>query len=309
MTSQHLKWIGGAILALLLLWGSGRLLRSGNDPAGGRGAGGFRLARVAADSADTIVVTSAAETIVVARSGLGVWSANGHPGSAQAVAEFQAALRDSTPAELVAQSAASFARLGVDSATARRVRVVQGALVLLDVLVSERGSDMNSVYVRLPDDSAVYSQPGQLAAMTRRRLDDWRDKTIAVIDPDSVGEVELARGARRVVLRKRAGTWRLATGPAADTAAVRRLLEKYRTVTAASFPTASQLDSVFRAGADRRASVRSASGALLLALEFDSIAGGYWARKPGAGPDGVYRLNSWDVDELVPAEATLRSRN
>jgi hypothetical protein len=305
MTTQHLKWIAGAIVALLVIWGGARLLRSGSDDAG---AGGFRMARVAADSADTILVAAPAETIVVARAPSGLWTVNGYPGSAQAVAEFQAALRDSSPAELVAQSAASFARLGVDSVLARRVRVAQGNLVLLDILVSERGPDMNSAYVRLPDDSAVYAQQGQLAAVARRRLDDWRDKTIAVINPDSVGEVELARGARRVVLRKRDGTWRLATGAVADTAAVRRLLEKYRVVTAAGFPTTAQLDSVFRRGADRRASVRGFSGAVLVTLEFDSIPGGYWARKPGAGRDAVFRMNTWDVDELVPAEATLRAK-
>jgi uncharacterized protein DUF4340 len=300
MNPRHLKWIAGAIVVLLAIWLGGRALRS----PGNSSAGGLRLAAVAADSADTIVVAAPAETITVIRTA-GGWTANGFPGSAAAVTELLTALRDSTPAELVSQSTGSFGRLGMDSTMARRVRVSRGAEILLDVLVSDRGPDGQSAYVRLPGDSAVYAQPGQLGTLVRRGLDDWRDKTVAVITPDSVGEVELVRGTRRTVLQRRESSWRHGTG-AADTAAVARLLERYRTVTAAGFPSALQLDSTFRGRPERRVTLRDRAGVVLLALEFDSVAGSYWARRPGAGRDGVYRFNSWDADELVPADSTFR---
>ncbi len=304
MTTQHLKWIAGAIGLLLVIWFGGRMLRSGDDS----GAGGLRLSGVAADSADTIVVAGAADTLTVARDSNGLWTVNGFPGSSSTVVELLTALKDSTPAELVARSPASFARLGIDSAAARRVRISRGAEVLLDVLVSERGPGPQSAYVRLPDDSAVYAQRGRLGEIVRRGLDEWREKTVALVTPDSVGEVELMRGTRRTLLQRRDGAWRIGAA-AADSAAVGRMLERYRIVSAAGFPTVAQLDSAFRGRVDRRVTLRDRSRAVLLALEFDSGAGSYWARRPGAAQALVYRFNTWDVDEMVPADSTFRARH
>jgi hypothetical protein len=206
----------------------------------------------------------------------------------------------------VAQSAASFERLGVDSMAARRLRVTRGGETLVDVLVSERGPDFQSAYVRVPGDSNVYAVAGRLAAVARRTQDDWRDKTVATVIPDSVAAIELERGGRRSVIRRRDGAWHLATGTGTDTTAVRRVVERYRQVNASGFPSEAQLDSIFRGRVERRATLRDARGAALVSLEFDSTEGGFWARRPGAGRAGVYRLNTWDVDELVPADSALR---
>jgi hypothetical protein len=302
MTLAQLKWIAGVVVALLVVWAGARLLRSGMDDR----ATGFRLTAVAADSADSVVVTGA-ETILVAKGAGGTWTANGFAGGAAAVHEFFAALADTTPAELVAQSAASFARLGMDSAAARRVRVWRGGQAVVDVLVSERGPDSRSAYARLPGDSAVYVLAGPLAAIARRQLDDWREKTIATVVPESVTVVELERRSRRVVLRKAEGGWLLGSARA-DSAAVQRLLERYRALSAAGFPTTGQRDSIFRGRLWRRALLRGAGGATLLALEFDSAAAGVWVRRPGAVRDSIYRINTWDADELVPVDSTFRPR-
>ena len=301
MSTQHLKVIAGVILALAIIWLGGRMLRSGDDSS----AGGLRLTGAAADSADTIVIAGPADTITVARTPGGTWTANGFPGSSSTPIELLAALKDSAPAELVAQSSASFGRLGLDSAVARRVRIARGAEVVLDVFVSERGPDAQSAYVRVPGDSAVYAQPGRLGELARRGLDDWREKTVGAVIPDSVGTVELVRGTRRVVVERRDTTWRIGTA-AADSAAVARLLDRYRIVTAAGFPSAAQLDSTFRGRAERRVVVRDRAGIALLDVEFDSTAEHWWARRPGADRALVYRFNSWDVDGLVPADSTLR---
>ena len=303
MSTQHLKVIAGVILALTIIWLGGRMLRSGDDSS----AGGLRLTGAAADSADTIVIAGPADTITVARIPGGAWTANGFPGSSSAPIELFAALNDSTPAELVAQSSSSFARLGVDSAVARRVRIARGAEVVLDVFVSERGPDAQSAYVRVPSDSAVYAQPGRLGELARRGLDDWREKTVGAVIPDSVATVELVRGTRRVVIERRDSTWRLGTA-AADSAAMARLLDRYRIVTAAGFPSPAQLDSTFRGRAERRVAMRDRAGTVLLEVEFDSTAEHWWARRPGADRGLVYRFNSWDVDGLVPADSTLRVR-
>jgi hypothetical protein len=304
VTTTLLQRIAIGVIVLVALWVGGRLLPRGTDRLAGRTA--FRLPSVAPDSADSIVVAGPHDTIVATRHP-GGWTVNGERGSREAIAELFTALGDSAPAELVAQSAASFGRLGLDSAAARRVRVVVGGRSAADVLVSERGPDYQGAYVRLPGDSAVYAVRGRLGLLARRTLDDWRDKTVATVTPDSVRQVELERGARRTLLRRRDSVWTLAGGAAADTAAVRRLLERWRTVTAAGFPTPAQRDSAFRRGGriDRRATLRGTAG-VLAQVELDSTAGGWWARR--AGDATVYRLNTWDVDELVPGDSVVREK-
>ncbi len=302
MNARHLRWIAIAVVALLVLWAGGRLLPSGTDQT----APGFALPAIAADSADTIAVAAADDTILLARAGAQQWTANGFAASSTAVAEFFTALGEGAAPELVARSASSFARLGVDSAAARRVRVVHADQVLLDVLVSEKGPDVSGVYLRRPGDSSVYAVVGRLGAITKRRLPDWRDKTVATVVPDSVDRIELRRGRRRTLLRRDAPGWRLAGGTPADTTAVRRLLERYRHVTATGFPTAAQRDSTFRGPVERSVALRDGSGTALVELEFDSMPGGFWVRRTGAVDGPVFRVSHWLVDALVPADSTLR---
>jgi hypothetical protein len=305
VSTDRLKVIGIAVAVLLVLWGATELLPSGTD----RLRADFRLPAAAAEDVDTAVVMAPGETVVVARvAGGGRWTVNGFAASSTAVAELFQALRDTVGPELVARSAGSFARLGVDTASARRLRVAGGAGTLAELFVSERGPDFGSAYVRAPGDSAVYAWRGELASVVRRRVDDWRDKVIAAVTPDSVGQVEIERGTRRYVLQRQGAAWTLAGGRPADSAAVARLLGEYRTLAAIGFPTAAQMDSAFRGGGrrERRATLRSAGGAALLVLEFDSTSTGFWVRRP---PDGtVFRLDAWRADQLTPADSTLRRR-
>lgn len=300
MNPNHLKWIAGAVVALLLVWLGARLLPKGTD----RLAGTFRLTAVPPDSADTVTFTGSGDPVVLIKTEPGRWTVNGFPAAPAAVLEFFGGLKDSVPHELVARSTGSFARLGVDSANARRVRIVQGSRTALDLFLSERGPEYASAYVRAPGDSAVYALMGGLGGMVHRRLDDWRNRTIASVATDSVHEVDLQRGARRIVLRRVAGKWQLARGGATDSTAMHALLEHFRTITASGFPSTAQLDSAFHGPVDRRATLRGAVGTMV-ALEFDSTVGGFWVRRTGSGREDVYRLNTWDADQLFPADSTL----
>ena len=245
MTTAHLKFIALAVGALLLVWAATALLPSGTD----RPTADFRLTPVTADSVDTITVTAPAETATIARRATGGWSVNGFEASSTAVAELFAALRDTVRPELVSRSTASFARLGLDSDTARRLMIRSRGRPLLDVLVSARGPEGNwdGAYVRRPSDSAVYSWPNRLGLLARRRADDWRDRVIAAVVPDSVRRVEVERGARRYSLQRRDGAWTFSgsgSGPA-DSGRVASLLDRFRTLNASS---------VWRCSGPRRAS-------------------------------------------------------
>jgi hypothetical protein len=300
---QLLRRIAIAVVVLLVLWAAARLLPKGGD----RLTGDFRFTRIAADSADSVVIRGTNDTVVLARVGPGRWTVNGFATSPGTIVELFQAFQDSGPAELVARSASSFARLGVDSVGGRRVRVVHGGRSVMDLVVSDQGPDYQSAYVRAAGDSAVYTVAGGFGAAARRRQDDWRDRTVARVAADSVREIDLERGTRRTVLRKADGGWRMASGTATDSAAVHSLLEHYRTIMAASFPSRAQLDSVFRGKVERRVTLRGAAGTLL-ALEFDSTAGGFWLRRVGAPRDSTYRMSTYDVDQLFPADSTLRKR-
>ena len=303
MSTAHLKFIALGVLGLALVWAGRALLPSGTD----RPTADFRLPAVARDSVDTIAVAAPLETVTVARA-QGVWTVNGFAASSTAVEELFAALRDTVQPELVARSATSFTRLGVDTGAARRLTVRAQGRDVLDLLVSERGTGAGGAYVRLPTDSAVYAWTGNLAPVVRRRPDDWRNRVVGAVTPDSIRRVDVARGARTYSLRRVDGPWSFAGGAPVDSAAVARLVNGFRTVNAGSFPTRAQLDSAFRGRPERRVTLFGAPPAdtALLTLEFDSTAGGFWVRR--AGDTTVYRLGIWETDLLTPADSTLKNK-
>lgn len=299
MRSAQVRMIAFGVMGLALLWGLSRLLTSGTDRPGAN----FRLPSVAPDSVDTITVTTRAETVVVTRVPSG-WTVNGFAAATMAVQELFAALQDTSRPEVVARSSGSYARLGVDTPNARHLTITGDGRSLLDLMVSEQQPDAGGAYVRKAADSAVYTWPGRLGQIVRRAVDDWRDKVIATLIPDRVERVTIERGQRRHSIWRRDSAWAFTTGSPADSAAVARLLERFRTVTASGFPTRPQLDSAFRGPVERRVSLLASSDSLLVALEFDSTATGFWTRRSGG--DTVYRMALWEADQLTPSDSALR---
>jgi hypothetical protein len=135
-------------------------------------------------------------------------------------------------------------------------------------------------------------------------VDDWRDHLIGAVTPESVVAVAIQRGKQRYELRKQGAKWMLGAA-AADSGAVAQLLARFRTLNASGFASARQSDSLRFDRPQRRVSVRGTK-ADLLALAFDSTAGGFWTRRAGGGT--VYRLDSWLVDQLTPAADALKHK-
>jgi hypothetical protein len=221
------------------------------------------------------------------------------------------ALRDSVRPELVAEDTSSFARLGVDTAAGRWLTFSGGGKPLLQLIVGARGTEYSSAYVRRAGEARVYLWRGGLVQLADRAVDDWRDKRIAAVEPDSIALVRVERGKEPYTLRRDGTAWKL-NGAATDSGAVARMLEKYRAVLATGFATAQQADSARRMRPTRRLTLRAAPGTALLALAFDSIPGGFWVSRTGGSAAGgeegaIYRMNAWDVDGLTPASGTLRS--
>jgi Domain of unknown function (DUF4340) len=302
VSARHLKIVALGLAVLLLLWGGSELFSRGSDTV----TGSFVFPPVAPADVDSIALLHGADSVVLVKRSPAAWTVNGHPAVRADVTTLLQSLKDTVRPELVAQDASSFARLQVDSATGRWLRVFHGGKPAVQVIVGARGSDYQSVYLRRPGDAHVYLWRGTLAGLSERRADDWRDKRIAALEPDSITTLEVERGKDRYTLQRAAKTWTL-NGRATDTAAVHRYLERLKLITAAGFATPKEVDSTRALRPKRRLSVLGRHG-VLVSLTFDSTATAFLVRHvAGAGGEGatVYRMNTWDVDGMTPASRSL----
>jgi len=300
MSPKMLQRIALALVLALLAWGGlalGRRNRSDDT-------GALVLPALDPASVTEIALRKGTDTIVLSRQGA-AWTVNGFPAAPQNVQTFLGAARDSSArSEVVAERPASHQRLGVDSATGRRLTMTAGTKAVLDLWLGNRGPDFEGFYVRPVGSDVAYLLRGRFAELTVQGVPEWRDKQIASFLPDSVGRVQIARGKTRWTLLRNGAAWKLAGG-AADSTRVARFLAHLANLRAAGFPEPAELDSIHLQPPDRSLAVYSAGGHTLLALAFDSTrSGSYWVRSM---PDGlVYRLDGPAAELATPAESTLR---
>jgi hypothetical protein len=287
---------------LLTVWAGLSLLRRGRaDRPETR-----RLDPLNAEGVDTIRLGRGDSAITLVRSG-SAWAANGLPASGVLVKDLLMALGDtSSQGEVLARSASSHARLGVDSAAGKPLVVMAGDRTLLTWTIGKRGPDWESVYLTMPGSALVYLLRGRLGGIVDRRVDDWRDRRIAEIEPDSVMVVEVTRGKTGYRLARDGTTWRFGDGAPADSTEVARFLRQFRNLDASGFATPAQSDSIDFAQAARRVRLTGTSGASLLSLDADSAASNFWAKSDKTPI--VFRVESWTVDQITPPDSTLRKR-
>ncbi len=302
MSTELLKRLAMGLGALLVLWVAAEIIRG----SPGDGVTEFALLELDADQPDSIVVTRAIGDVLLQRVSDDVWSVNGHRAAVTSVTEFLEALQGTARAELVAQNPSSFSRFDIEDDTARRLQVFNGSASVLDLLVGKRGADFQSSYVRRPNEDEVYVARFPIGTFVDRPLDDWRDKTIASLQPDAIAGIEVTRndGSYNNV-RADSGQWSI-DGDPVDSAAVARLAGQFSSLNGTSFPSEVQMDSVDLASPDRRVVLRGADNTVLAELVFDSTAAsGYWVRR--VGDSTVLRLDRFRVDQLTPADSTLRN--
>ncbi len=301
MTATQLTRIAIALGVVLLLWGAAEILGGGI----GRGGGAVPIRSTTMDEADTVELRRSDDTLVLVKDG-GRWTVDGFASDVSLLRDLFADFGDSLRAELVARSPSSHTRMGVDSAGGKRLRIVAGDRTLIDLWVGNRGTVWEGIFVRPEGDDRVYELRGRLAGAADRPLNDWRDKRIVEIEPDSVAQVALERGRRRYVLERVTDGWRFADGGAADAAKATRLVGAYRSLVAQGsyFATEAEAAAADFARPDRRITMLAAGGDTLAALAFDSTDTGFWVRRSFGGP--VFHLFTWKVDDLVPPDSALR---
>src|SRR3989442_8424406 len=169
MPSKQLNLIAAALAVLLLLWGGSALLSRGSDTI----TGSLAVPALVEADVDTITIVKATDSIVLVKQAPppapAAWTVNGHRAAPDQVHDLFQALQDTVRPELVAQDSSSFARLNVDSAAGRWLRVRGGGggggggggKPLQQLIVGARGSVYPSVYVRRPGHTHVYLWRGR----------------------------------------------------------------------------------------------------------------------------------------------------
>ncbi|HTS87151.1 MAG TPA: DUF4340 domain-containing protein [Gemmatimonadales bacterium] len=299
MSPKVLIRLAITLAVVLVVWGGFALFGSRHRDA----AGTLQIPHLAGADVSRIAFRKGSDTVVMTRNG-GAWLVNGFPASGRSVQTFLKATGDTTlRSEIVAKSPSSQARLGVDSTNGKRLTVESGGRAALDLWIGNRGPDFDGFYIRPVGSNVVYVLHGFFAELLSQGLDDWREKEIATLSPDSIGKIEAERGKARWSLERGGSGWMLGrTG--ADSTKVARYLERVTTLRAAGFPDGAQLDSISFAHPGRHLALYTRAGKPLLSLVFDSSRAGYfWVRADSGGP--VYRLDADIANLAVPAESAL----
>ncbi len=300
MNPKQLKVIAIALVVVLVFWGVSEIL-------GGRRNDteiGFVLPALQANDVDSVIFATDSATTALTREVDNTWTVNGFEADAEAVNDLFEAVRDSVEAELVATSAVVHERMGVDSATGIRVSFIQGGEPVAAVIFGNSGRAYGSRYVRRAGSNFVFNYKGELASMVARPVDSWRNKRILDISPDSVAQVTVQRGPEEYLLMRVGSEWRFGTGSSADSAAVHRMLSRYQAMDATGFASDAQADSVDFEPPDRQVTLLNSLGDTLASVMFDSTNAGYWVQRRSGGY--IYRVVTWRVDQMVPADSTLR---
>jgi hypothetical protein len=301
MNPRTLRQLGVALAVLVVVWlGLSALGRTRRDTAGR-----MTMSRFDPKTVDAAEIAHGADTLRFTRRATG-WEVNGWRADRSLVQSLVGYLADtSAVTELVAQNALAHEELGLDSAHAWRVSALQGGHTVADLFVGNGGA-YGSVYVRKPGQQAAYQLSSGLADLVTKPLSGWRDRTIADVPPDSVVEVDVRRGRKSYTVTRAKGGWRLDSG-AADSAAVSRLLGAAHPLYGDGFPTAAQTDSLRRARLVRTVRLLGTAQRPLLVLSVDSVGpNSLWARREGDST--VYQLLDFKVQDLMPADSTLRPK-
>ncbi|MEO8634961.1 MAG: DUF4340 domain-containing protein [Gemmatimonadales bacterium] len=291
------------VLAILL--GTWLLLRVVRR-TGADGSESLSLPALGPAAVDRLVLVRALDSLDMVRVGT-QWTVNGNPASQDVIDAFLATASDTTFAsELVARSAASFQRMGVDSATGHRITISGGGKPILDLWQGNRGPELDGFYFRRVGDNRVFLVRGQFAEMTGQPADAWRDRRLARIPAASIGAVQVERGRAVYTISRRAGGWMMSGGHAADTTKVARFLAMFGDLRASGFPDATDLPGILFDPAERIVTVTDTAGQTLLAVRLDSAVTGFWAQTRGSA--AVYRLETRITELIAPPESTLRAK-
>lgn len=298
MKGNTLRAIALVLMLLIGVWLGARLLSHRSDSVRAT----LRLPRITAAQTDSIVIRHQRDTVRLARTGT-TWTVNGLRAGSEPIGQLFVAFLDTVAPELAGMSPSSFQRMGVDSAGGYWLSIWSGGKATVQLVIGAQATETASGYLRRAGSDSILLWRGELIDLTRRPVDQWRDRRIVGVAPESVLAVDVT-ARRPYALRKSGATWRFAGGGATDSARVAGLLSEYRSFSASGFGTAAQADSGRKPAARRVVTLAGAGGRKLMEMTFDSSATGIWARL--AGDSNVYRVDAWRLNSFAPPDSALR---
>jgi len=299
MNPKQLKRVVIVLAVAIVFWLLAEMLGGSHDDS----ATAFVIPALQMSEVDAIEIERASGPIELRRVGDSTWTVNGHEAAEDAVQDLFAGLAESNEAELVATGSTVHRRMGIDSVEGIFVRFENGGEQVASVVFGKQGRAYNTRYVRLEDQDFVYQYAGELASVVDRSEDDWRDKTILDISPESVGRAVARRSEGGYTLNRVEGGWTIGRGAAADSAAVHRMLNQYTSLQASGFATDAQVDSVDFTRPERSITLFGLQGDTLASLALDSTSSAYWVRV--ASDSVIYRILQWKANQIIPVDSTL----
>ena len=301
MSSDRLRQLAIALVCMVVLWGLVSVLRGGS---GEITEDGFTLPAFVADELTEITISGRGDSITLTRLDDG-WLVNGYEATPALIDRFIGSLSDAdVRGELISISVGSHERLGVTESTGKFLRLVDASGPTGSFFAGNSGTGFGTLFVRRPDSDSTFLLRSGLGNHVSRSVDDWREHEIISIDPETVSSIEVSRGRASYVLVRGGGDsgWHFSDGARADSAAVVRMLGRFRSLQATGF--ASSDDSVNFDNPDIVVGLTDSSGTEILRLELDSTATGYWVKE--ANDSTVFELVRWSVLQLAPADSLFR---
>ncbi len=128
----------------------------------------------------------------------------------------------------------------------------------LALLFGKTGADGNRTYVSFENSKTVYLIPDHLGRLISSPPDTFRDKRLAVFDPERVRRIEIRRGLSTLELENKGRGWRIVKplDTAADDTAVRDLLEIWNKARLSAFEIPATAPQAASQPAETRAEIR-----------------------------------------------------
>lgn len=299
MRADRLRQLAIALGCVLALWGLVSVLRDGSDEST---EGGFAFPVFVTEELSEITISGRGDSVGLRRLDDG-WLVNGYDATPVLIDRFIGSLSDEEAmGELISISAGSHERLGVAQSTGKLITLVDASGHTSSFFAGNSGSGFGTIFVRLPDSDSTYLLRTGLGNHVSRSVENWREHEIVRLDPETVRSIEIRRGATGYALVMGDSGWQFSDGARADSAAVVRLLGRFRSLRATGFASAN--DSANFDNPDIVIGLADSAGTEMLRLELDSAATGFWVRV--ADDSTVFEMVRWSVLQLAPADSMLR---
>ncbi len=299
MSDRLLRILVGVLIFFVVAWLAARFFTGDGGPAGGS----FGLAAVAGQPIDSVVVTSAEDTVRL-RAG-DPWTVNGHEALPETGSMLTRGLEESQAGQLVSRNPENHTRMGVTVESGRRLTVYPENGEPISMIIGERVGAFNQAYARRAGADEVYVLEGSLANLANRGADDWRDREIFAVERASVQRIEFVYPDESFALARDSAGWRLEpSGAQARAGDVSNLLGQLTALRAIGFAEDSTAAELAWDQPAARLHVIGPDDAELVELLFQENEDvGYFVRR--AGSPVVYTLSSYTGNVILKRESDL----